>query len=69
MSLLEQEVGIQPDSQTFGRDLIEKDISKNKYLGMRSFNDGLCGPSARTFLFSLIFRCGGRPEGKTWSVM
>ena len=31
-------------SQTFGWDLIEKDVSKNKYLGIRICADGLLGP-------------------------
>lgn len=54
-----QEVGIQPDSQTFGWDLIEKDISKNKYLGMRSSIDGLSEPSANILLLAWSSEAGG----------
>lgn len=39
--------------------LIEKDISKNKYLGMRSFNDGLSGPSASILLLAQSSEVGG----------
>lgn len=59
MSVLEQKGGIQPDSQTFGWDLIEKDISKNKYLGTRTFGDGLCGRSVSPLLLAWSLEVGG----------
>lgn len=55
-------------SQTFGWDLIEKDVSKNKYLGIRTCANGHSGPVWVPCMYLDPWRWRRRREDQ-WSVM